>query len=93
MSQSSAKSELRLSQVITTYGPGAMVDLPTRSVIVGGLDRWEMSARDSWRTIDEPRALFRLVLADAETSTWRMPDRDRGEDPLAVWGRQYYHRS
>lgn len=43
-------------------------------------------------TIDEPRALFRLVLADAETSTWRMPLRDQGENPLAVWGKQYYHR-
>ena len=44
-------------------------------------------------TIDEPRALYRLDLADAEVSTWRMPIRDRGEDPLAVWGSQYYHRS
>ncbi|MGB0114935.1 MAG: pyridoxamine 5'-phosphate oxidase family protein [Ilumatobacteraceae bacterium] len=43
-------------------------------------------------TIAEPRALFRLALADADTSTWRMPLPDRGEDPLAVWGRQYYHR-
>ena len=43
-------------------------------------------------TIDEPRALFRLDLASASTSTWRMPIRDRGEDPLAVWGSQYYHR-
>lgn len=42
-------------------------------------------------TIDEPRALYSLTLADAETSTWRMPTR-RGENPLAVWGRQYYHR-
>ena len=44
-------------------------------------------------TIDEPRALFKLDLAAADTSTWRMPQRERGEDPLAVWGRQYYHRS
>jgi nitroimidazol reductase NimA-like FMN-containing flavoprotein (pyridoxamine 5'-phosphate oxidase superfamily) len=43
-------------------------------------------------TIDEPRALFRLVLADADVSTWRMPIVDRGEDPLAVWSKQYYHR-
>ena len=43
-------------------------------------------------TIGESRCLFRLGLADAETSTWRMPLPDRGEDPLAVWGRQYYHR-
>jgi nitroimidazol reductase NimA-like FMN-containing flavoprotein (pyridoxamine 5'-phosphate oxidase superfamily) len=44
-------------------------------------------------TIDEPRALYRLSLADADTVTWRMPIRDQGEDPLAVWGNQYYHRS
>ena len=43
-------------------------------------------------TIDEPRALCRLVLAEAATSTWRMPLVDRGENPLAVWGTQYYHR-
>ncbi|HUS43363.1 MAG TPA: pyridoxamine 5'-phosphate oxidase family protein [Ilumatobacteraceae bacterium] len=43
-------------------------------------------------TTEEPRALFRLVLADADVSTWRMPIVDRGEDPLAVWSKQYYHR-
>lgn len=31
---------LRQSQVITTYGPGSLVDLPDRSVIVGGLEFW-----------------------------------------------------
>ena len=44
-------------------------------------------------TIEEPRALFRLVLAGSEVATWRMPIVDRGEDPLAVWSKQYYHRS
>ena len=44
-------------------------------------------------TIDEQRALFRLVLAESEVSTWRMPLVDRGENPLAVWSKQYYHRS
>jgi nitroimidazol reductase NimA-like FMN-containing flavoprotein (pyridoxamine 5'-phosphate oxidase superfamily) len=43
-------------------------------------------------TIEEPRALFRLVLADSEISTWRMPIVARGENPLAVWSKQYYHR-
>ncbi|WP_420452221.1 pyridoxamine 5'-phosphate oxidase family protein [Ilumatobacter sp.] len=43
-------------------------------------------------TIDEERALLRLDLGSAEVATWRMPSPDRGEDPLAVWGRQYYHR-
>jgi nitroimidazol reductase NimA-like FMN-containing flavoprotein (pyridoxamine 5'-phosphate oxidase superfamily) len=44
-------------------------------------------------TIDERRALFRLVLARSEVSTWRMPIVERGENPLAVWSKQYYHRS
>ena len=44
-------------------------------------------------TIDEQRALFRLVLAGSEVSTWRMPLVERGENPLAVWSKQYYHRS
>ena len=44
-------------------------------------------------TIDEQRALYRLVLGDSEVSTWRMPIVERGENPLAVWSKQYYHRS
>lgn len=43
-------------------------------------------------TIEEPRALYRLDLAAANTTTWRMPEMERGENPLAVWGKQYYHR-
>lgn len=33
--------QLRQSQVLTTFGPGAMVDLPNDAVIVGGLEHWE----------------------------------------------------
>jgi hypothetical protein len=32
--------KLRLSQIITTFGPGAVVDLPTDSVMVAGIDKW-----------------------------------------------------
>ena len=32
--------ELRQSQVVTTFGPGAMVDFPDHSVVIGGLDFW-----------------------------------------------------
>ncbi len=32
--------QLRQSQVITTFGPGAMLDLPNHSVLVGGLEYW-----------------------------------------------------
>ena len=53
------KTVQRRSQLITTFGPGAMVDLPTRSVLIGGLDRWRMPT-DSYDEIDEP-ALARLL--------------------------------
>jgi hypothetical protein len=33
--------EVRRSQVLTTFGPGSMVDLPDYSVLVGGLDYWK----------------------------------------------------
>ena len=35
-----AHGQIRLSQVITTYGPGALIDLPRHSAIVGGLETW-----------------------------------------------------
>lgn len=44
----------RLSQLVTTFGPGSMIDLPTRSVMIGGLDRWDMR-QGTWSPIDEPR--------------------------------------
>jgi len=34
------QGEIRQSQIVTTFGPGAMVDLPNHSVLVGGLDHW-----------------------------------------------------
>lgn len=44
--------EVRPSQVITTFGPGAIVDLQTMSVVVAGVDRWRKA--DEQR-IQEPR--------------------------------------
>ena len=37
---SRAHGQIRRGQVITTYGPGALIDLPRHSAIVGGLDTW-----------------------------------------------------
>ena len=36
-----AHGQLRRSQVTTTFGPGALIDLPSESAIVGGLDTWD----------------------------------------------------
>jgi hypothetical protein len=54
-----SKNAQRLSQIVSTFGPGAMIDLPTRSVVVGGLDLWEMKG-DSFTTIPEPRLVMRI---------------------------------
>jgi hypothetical protein len=32
--------QIRQSQIVTTFGPGAMVDLPDHAVIIGGLEYW-----------------------------------------------------
>src|SRR5262245_35284182 len=53
------KNAQRQSQVTSTFGPGRMVDLPTRAVVVGGLDLWEMKG-GAFATIPEPRLAARL---------------------------------
>ncbi|HEX73508.1 MAG TPA: hypothetical protein ENN65_09365, partial [Candidatus Hydrogenedentes bacterium] len=45
--------QIRQSQMITTFGPGALLDLPKHSVIVGGLDEWTGVSEE----IHEPRLL------------------------------------
>ena len=44
------------SQMVTSSGPGAMMDLPTYSVIIGGLDDWIGVAVE----IHEPRLIEKL---------------------------------
>ena len=46
-----SQGKLRQSQVITTYGPGALVDLPRHSAIIGGLETWPKGLEE----IVEPR--------------------------------------
>src|SRR5688572_1346743 len=54
-----AENQIRLSQLIGYYGPGAMLDLPDRSVLVMGLDDWDQRG-GAFRLIEEPR-LSRLL--------------------------------
>jgi hypothetical protein len=87
------KNAQRLSQLISTFGPGAMIDLPTRSVLVGGLEQWDMRG-DAFRTIPEPRLTARLerLLKDqgrldpAERLSLRTPpvSADRNSVPRGV---------
>lgn len=41
-----AHGQIRKSQIVTTFGPGALMDLPHHSVIVGGLDSWKWHSND-----------------------------------------------
>lgn len=47
--------QIRQSQLVTTFGPGAMVDLVDRTVVIGGLDHW-MWPGGSWgKPLDDAR--------------------------------------
>jgi hypothetical protein len=48
--------QMRQSQVVMTFGPGSLLDLPTLSVIVGGLDHWAGLGEE----IHEPRLVEKL---------------------------------
>jgi hypothetical protein len=47
-----AENSIRMSQLVGTFGPGAMLDLPDRSVLVLGLDHWEMQGKATFQRIE-----------------------------------------
>ena len=51
------RGQIRRSQVITTFGPGALIDLPKHSAIVGGLETWSTDLEE----IAEPRLAAKLM--------------------------------
>src|SRR5262249_9175751 len=53
-----AHGQVRRGQVITTYGPGALIDLPRHSAIIGGLETWPKQG--DLDEIDEPRLARKL---------------------------------
>jgi len=63
------KNELRLSQLIQTFGPGSLIDLPNDSVIMMGLDWWPIDRRGAMREIKEPRLVryLKALLEHPET--------------------------
>ena len=89
-----AKDEIRLSQLIQTFGPGAIVDLPDSSVMIRGLASWPIYRA---RKIRERRLTYYLkkllenggggswLAEDAELELWEPPLNDdtlqRGDAP------------
>src|SRR5262245_28922844 len=85
-----SNDQLRSSQIVTTFGPGAMVDLPEASVIIGGLDHWNYD-RSQIPIVEEPRLVGKLrALLEVDTLTLRTPppaaSQDHGFQPdIVVW--------
>jgi len=72
--------QVRRSQVVTTFGPGSLIDLPEHSAIVGGLEHWLNRGEE----IAEPRLVERLRdLLDSPNLTLHAPPRDV-QDPTAT---------
>ena len=79
--------QVRPSQLLWTYGPGALIDLPNLSVLTMGLDRWNP---DRCPPIEEARLLaaVRRVLGP-QVERLRMPPflREDGVDPMSAEGK------
>lgn len=80
---------LRQSQLITTYGPGAMVDLPHHSVIISGLQDWSYLRREK---IDEPRltAKLRHLLGVHSLELYTPPSHEENVQPIAPVGARIF---
>ena len=78
MSEKSPVGEVRPSQILWTYGPGALIDLPNLSVVTMGVDRWE---KDRCIQIEEARLLaaVRNVLGP-QVESLRVPPFQQSED-------------
>lgn len=74
--------EVRPSQLLWTYGPGALIDLPSLSVVTLGIDKWE---KDRCQPIQEARLLaaVRKVLGP-QVENLRMPPFQQSE-LVDVW--------
>lgn len=87
MSVTLVVGDVRPSQLLWTYGPGALVDLPNLSVVTMGLDRWEISRCPP---IEEARLLeaVRRVLGQ-QVERLRMPPiiKDENASPFTPEGK------
>lgn len=74
--------EVRPSQLLWTYGPGALIDLPSLSVVTQGIDHWE---KDRCQPIQEARLLaaVRKVLG-SQVESLRMPPFQKS-DLVDIW--------
>ncbi len=91
-------AELRPSQLLYTYGVGAVVDLPHLAVLVSGLNDWQRATLSEVREDrllaavrrrlgDEVRDLVRMPAAPDEPTSSFGPDRDGPAVPVVTFPR------
>ncbi|HVS66084.1 MAG TPA: DUF1998 domain-containing protein [Thermoanaerobaculia bacterium] len=73
------EGQIRQSQVVTTFGPGALVDLVDQAVLVSGLDFWRLPA--GTRSLVEPRLRDSLARRLLASDVRLNPDRPFLEPP------------
>jgi hypothetical protein len=72
--------QIRQSQIVTTFGPGAMIDLPDYAVILSGLDHWSGYEE---RPIVEDRLAAKVRNLLGRPFDFYAPPADR-DDPTAT---------
>ncbi len=73
-----AHAQLRRSQVVGTYGPGALIDLPRYSAIMAGLESW--GSVKNLTEVQEPRLAARLAtMGGTTTPKLYLPPDDEGD--------------
>ena len=86
------QGKARRSQLLTTYGPGALVDLLDYAVIINGLDFWRYGFRGTEVVTEErlrDRVAGRMVGVGqnlATTDAFRMPPAGEDNDPSPAHG-------
>ena len=83
--QSRRVGSVRPSQMIHTYGPGAVMDLPQLSVVLSGIDGWDINHMER---ILEPRLIpsVRTVPGCHQVNEFRMPPwQEETPSPFDPW--------
>ena len=78
--------ELRPNQLLHTYGVGAVADLPNLSVVVSGLDDWDL-AKSSIVTEDRLLSAVQAQLGRQVETLRTPPYVPETADPFAEWSR------
>ena len=84
MNNKTPVGEVRPSQLLWTYGPGALIDLPSISVITLGIDYWD---KDRCQPIEEARLLAAVKKElGPQVQSLRMPpfQKDDINDPWSA---------